>query len=227
MKKYILILAAATLMASCGPKTEVNELETNKDTISWVMGRSMAESAVAAGFDIDPEVFMQAVETTLKGGKQLVDDQNYLDMLATLTELAAVNQHEQRKEQLEKAQQEQTVYFEQLAKNPKIKKSTNGLYYEVLQEGNGPKGSLGKIAVFDYRSYTAYDNKPYDQTYGNRESIIHVIGNPMMPAMQEALCEMPAGSIYRFYFPLETLAGVTGVPELSPLVYEIELKEIK
>lgn len=227
MKKYIFILAAATLMISCGPKTETNELATNKDTISWVMGQSMAESAIAAGFDIDPEVFMQAVNTTLKGGKQLLDPESYQDMLATLTELAAVNQHEQMKEKLAKAQEEQAVYFEQLAKSSNIKKSPNGLYYEVLQQGNGPKGSLGKVAVFDYKSYTAYDNKPYDQTYGNRESIVHVIGNPMMPAMQEALCEMPAGSIYRFYFPLETLAGVNGVPEFSPLVYEIELKEIQ
>jgi FKBP-type peptidyl-prolyl cis-trans isomerase len=71
--------------------------------------------------------------------------------------------------------------------------------------------------------------QPYDQTYGKRDPIVHVIGTPMFPGLIEAFQLMNAGSRYRFYFPYQVCFGARGsdgIPPFTPMIYEVELHEI-
>ena len=71
--------------------------------------------------------------------------------------------------------------------------------------------------------------EPYDQTYGKRDPIVHVVGEPMFPGLIEAFQLMNAGSIYRFYFPYQVAFGAQGsgnIPGYTPLIYEVEVHEL-
>ena len=227
MKKTILILAATALLASCGDKGQAPQLESQSDTISWVVGQSMAESIKATGIKVDNAMVLKAVEATLNNGKQPLDAETYQQMLAFLTDMATMNQRQQMESTISQAKEAQDAYFAQLAQEKSsLKKTPSGYYYEVVKDGSGSRCKEGDVVVFDYRSFTALDNKLFDQTYGNREAITHVVGAPMMPALIEAFTLMNAGATYRFYFPMEAVAEGQGIENASPMVYEIELKKV-
>ena len=73
------------------------------------------------------------------------------------------------------------------------------------------------------------DGKPYDQTYGKRDPINHVIGEPMFKGLIEGMMLMNEGSIYRFYFPYQLAFGQQGsgdIPGYTPFIYEVELHSV-
>ena len=125
--------------------------------------------------------------------------------------------------------EKQEAYFSELQKsNSKVKRHPSGFYYEVMKEGKGPKAKLAQRIKFDYRGKLMFTGEAFDQTYGKREPIMHVVGEPMFPGLIEAFQLMNPGSIYRFYFPYQLAFGAAGggtVPGYTPLIYEVELHE--
>ena len=113
-----------------------------------------------------------------------------------------------------------------MAKNPNIHKAPEGYYYEVLQEGRGPKAKEGLRVRFDFKGTEMQSGNLIEQTYGVREPVIHVLGHPMFEGLIYGLQLMNAGSKYRFYFPYQLVSGANGIPPHTPVIYEVELHEI-
>lgn len=232
MKSFILSIAVAgicLMAASCHNEKKV-VLDSQSDTINWVIGQSMALGMQSSGIELDKELIVEAIRSTFEGKEQPIDEETYAMVLNYVNSVIAMNQHNNQQQQAEQADRREAAFFKKLeADNPDIKKTDDGLYYEVITPGRGRNGKLGDIAVFDYKSFTM-DGVLFDQTYGNRESITHVIGNPMFQGMQDAMCMMNAGSTYRFYFPYRLAFGASGsdgIPPYATLIYEIELKELR
>jgi FKBP-type peptidyl-prolyl cis-trans isomerase len=233
MKKIVIILGIATLLcASACKSSNTVKLETPQDSISWVIGESYGRSLKDAGIKMDKKLVLQALEATLDGKDQPITQEQYQTILNDLNNTIAMQQHMKMKEQQANNEAQEKAYFEKLIQqNPNIKKAKEGFYYEVLQEGNGPKAVFGSVVEFDYRAYFATSGQLYDQTYGNRDAIRHVVGNPMFQGMQEAFPYMNAGSKYRFYFPSNKAFGPqgdaqNGIPPFSTMIYEIELHKV-
>ncbi len=237
MKKILLAAICITLLASCHKgstivvDTEKAPVFDNKnDSLSWVLGFSAAQNIAAAGIDINREILMQAIYTTLDSKQQPFNYQQTATMLMDLEQKAYINRMNSQNSQITETRQREEVYFDNLMKkNPNVKKSDKGFYYEVLQQGQGAVPQIGSIVVFDYKG-SLLNGHIFDQTYGNREPITHVIGPELMPGLLEGFCIMPAGSKYRFYFPSEMAFGAKGddgIPPYSTLIYEVELHEVK
>lgn len=224
--------AVALLMAACHqPATETLELRTKTDTLSWALGENIAMTLQQMpGKNVDNEVVLQAIRHTLDGGKQPISDEMMKEAMQYLVVQQQIEARQQAKESKGSVDQQQKAYFEKLAKeNPKVKKHPSGFYYEVLREGKGPKAQFGKRILFDYRSSLMLTGEPYDQTYGNRDPILHVVGKPMFQGLVDGIQLMNAGSIYRFYFPYQLAFGEQGagsIPGYTPFIYEVELHEI-
>ncbi len=230
-KKTSAIILAALLAVGCSsPKNNVPELKDVNDTLSWIMGESIANTIPKETFfDLDKEILAQAILYTLQGRQQPIDDSTYDEGLQYIMLQNYAYQKHQQKEQGNKADSIQNEYFRNLVSiNTSVKKHPSGFYYEVLQEGSGPHATYAQRIRFDYRSYTL-DGNTFDQTYGRRDPIIHVVGEPMFPGLIEAFQLMSAGSKYRFYFPYQLLAGdkTSGsVQAYTPMIYDIELHEL-
>ena len=230
MKKYLYFLAAGLMIASCS-SNKAPKLDDPIDSISWVLGRSTAENLMSGPFkEIDKELFIQAVRATLDGDAQPISDSVYhetLDILMRVSQIAAVQQTDQQAQEVDRQQQE---YFAKLvADHPDVKQHPSGFYYPVIKKGTGDNAKYASLIAFDYRSFTMLDGKPFDQTYGKREPISHVVGKPMFPGLIEAFQIMNSGSIYRFYFPYQLAFGPQGsgsIPGYTPMIYEIELHSI-
>lgn len=224
------LMAAALMLSACNNKTpKLNDLN---DTLSWALGENFAltlkQSQVT---DINEDLVIQALRHTLADNPKLIDDTTYfLAIQYIINQQQQANRQHQQTADPKKVATDQEAYLANLeANNPKVKKHPAGFYYEVLREGKGPKANYAQRIRFDYRSYLMLTGEPYDQTYGKREPIIHVIGNPMFPGLIEGLQLMNAGSIYRFYFPYQLAFGEHGsgdIPGYTPFIYEVELHEL-
>lgn len=230
MKKILLIVAAGLSLAACS-NHKTPALEDVNDTFSWILGRNTVEGINAGPFkDIDHDVFMRAIEATFNGDPQPIDDSTYHAALQQLTRVLQMQMQRQTADRQTTVDQQQEEYFKKLvADNPNVKKHPSGFYYEVLKEGKGKKAFYAAHVYFDYRSFTMLDGKPYDQTYGKRDPINHVIGEPMFKGLIDGMMLMNEGSIYRFYFPYELAFGPQGsgsIPGYTPMIYEVELHNI-
>jgi FKBP-type peptidyl-prolyl cis-trans isomerase len=240
MKKILLAITSLCLIGiatSChksGTLTintdETPQLTNKADSISWAMGFTLAQNVASTGIKIDREIMLQAICATLDSKQQPMTQEQTFAMLQEIEKAAFFNKTNNEKAQLEETRARESEYFAKLTKeNPKIKKSDKGFYYEVLKEGNGRQGAPGLVVYFDYKgSFT--NGQIFDQTYGNREPITHVISESLMPGLFEGFCMMKGGSTYRFYFPAEMAFGANGaegIPPYSTVIYEVELHEVR
>lgn len=253
MKSHILFLAVALLLvASCkptnddiqNPNIQVNstsaptvKITSVKDSISWGYGQSLALALKGDFFDtsLNHELVLQAFAYTLKGGNEnLIPNELAMDAYQYINGLYSMILRQRTSEIAQSVDEQQQAYFDNLVKtNPNVKSRKVGdmvFYYEVIKPGKGPKAKFAQRIEFDYRSSNMLTGQPIDQTYGNREPIIHVVGSPMFPGLIEAFQLMNAGSIYKFYFPYQLAFGAKGTADViapyTPVIYEIELHEL-
>lgn len=223
------IVAAALLMAACTGTTP--KLEDRTDTLSWALGQNTALSLMSGqAVEIDNDVFIQALRHTIDGKEQPLSDSAYTEAMQYIINTTQMQHMKQRSETVQNLDEAQKAYFKKLtADNPSVKFHPSGFYYEVLKAGKGPNANYAQRIKFDYRSFKMLSGEPFDQTYGKRDPIIHVVGKPMFPGLIDAFQLMNAGSIYRFYFPYQLAFGERGtseIPGYTPFIYEIELHEI-
>lgn len=228
-RRFILVATMATVLGACSGRTP--QLETLTDTLSWAMGENVGKSILSGGaVEIDNETFLMAVKHTLDGKEQPLSDSAYREAMQYIYTLAQMSRMGRVQQQAAEVDEAQTKYFDNLERtNPNVKKHPSGFYYEVLKAGRGPNATYAQRIRFDYRSYLLLTGEPYDQTYGKRDPIIHVVGKPMFPGLIDAFQLMNAGSKYRFYFPYQLAFGPDGsgsIPGYTPLIYEVELHEL-
>ena len=232
LKYQILIPLAAMLLAACGHTNDAPQLNTHNDTLSWAMGENIGLSLIEmnGSSPLNTELVQQAIQHTLKGGNQPLDNASLRDAMNEI--LYTQHAETMRRENQNEAEidQQQEAYFAQLVKeHPNIKKHESGFYYEQIKAGKGRNAKFGERVSFDYRSYLMFTGEAYDQTYGKRDPILHVVGRPMFQGLIDGMQLMNAGSIYRFYFPYQLAFGQQGsgnIPGYTPFIYEVELHEI-
>ncbi len=225
------IVLAALLLASCGNKNAAPQLNDRTDTLSWAMGENLAYAlSEMNGVNLDMDLVKQAMQHTLDGKEQPLSDSAFREAMNYLMLLRQKEAFEHAEQTEAMVNSRQEAYMAQLQKErPNVKKHPAGFYYEVLKEGKGPKALLGQRVSFDYRSFLLFSGEPYDQTYGKRDPILHVVGKPMFLGLVEGLQLMNTGSIYRFYFPYQVAFGPQGsgeIPGYTPFIYEVELHEV-
>lgn len=225
-------MAAIVLLASCSMKDKAPQLRTHQDTLSWAMGQNIGLSMKETKelLNLDNDLVQQAIRHTLADGKQPLDDSTFREAMGTILQVQQLEMMRRSNANETKVNQQQEAYFAQLVKdNPGVKKHESGFYYEQLQAGKGRTAQFGDRVKFDYRSFLMFTGAPYDQTYGKREPIVHILGRPMFQGLIDGMQLMNAGSIYRFYFPYQLAFGAQGddlIPGYTPFIYEVELHAI-
>ena len=231
MKKPLFsIIAVATMavsMVSCGRSAEHATLNSERDTLSWAMGMSLAQTVKSDFYNFDKELVHKAFKSYLNDKNQPLTTDEYNEACQYLSYLASgFARQADAQHTADNAKRQEETLAKLIADNPNIKKAPEGFYYEVLREGKGPKATIGKRIQFDFKGTNMFTGDLIEQTYGNRESVIHVLGRPMFEGILEGLQMMNAGSQYRFYFPFEKVKNAKGIPPYTPVIYEVELHTI-
>jgi FKBP-type peptidyl-prolyl cis-trans isomerase len=109
-----------------------------------------------------------------------------------------------------------------------VKSTADGLQYEVLTEGKGPKPKASDTVKVNYVG-TKVDGTKFDSSYDRGEPATFPL-NGVIKGWSEGLQLMPVGSKYRFVIPSELAYGENAPPSIGPnatLIFEVELLDIE
>ena len=213
-------------------------------------GDDKKKTAYYAGLQIGQQVSQQMIkginyEVFGQDSTQTISLQNFMagfiagvlekDGKMTLEqaqEIAQAKMKEVKAKSLEKTYGENKKagekFMAEIAKKPGVKKLADGVYYEVIKEGNGPIPADTNRVEVHYEGKLLNDTV-FDSSY-KRNSPTTFRCNQVIPGWTEALTHMPVGSTWMVYIPQEQAyaereAGL--IKPFSALKFKIELLGIK
>lgn len=110
-------------------------------------------------------------------------------------------------------------------------KTESGLYYKILEKGNGAKAQKGKTVSVHYTG--ALDNgQVFDSSYKRNQPIEFALGvGQVISGWDEGISLLNVGDKARFVIPPHLGYGTRGaggvIPPNAILVFDVELKNIK
>lgn len=145
---------------------------------------------------------------------------------------------EEQKKEIEKSMTEEHQIIEKYLKDNNITVSPNpsGLYYVQTTAGKGTQADTGKTVSVNYIGKFV-DGKIFDSSVG-KKPIEFVLGRgQVIPGWDEGIKLMKAGTKATFIIPSNLAYGPRGaknqhtgeyvIPPFSPLVFEVELVDVK
>lgn len=133
----------------------------------------------------------------------------------------------------EEAKQKNDDYMAQVAKKQGVKALSDGVYYEVIEEGNGviPADTV-QISV--HYEGQLIDGKKFDSSYEREQPMeLTKADAHLVPGFTAALNAMPYGAKWKVYIPWEQAYGKSGnrnpytgevtIAPYSTLIFTVEL----
>lgn len=235
-KKYLFIGALGFIslqgfsQAKPAPKKPVAKatvkapvLKNKLDSVSYGIGVSIAENLKAQGLEnINPSLMAKAVQDALKNQP--------LTMTKEQCDMSISNYLQQLK--ADKAAKNREAGLKFLAENkvkPGVLTLPDGLQYQILKEGNGPKPTAADKVKTHYHG-TLIDGTVFDSSVDRGQPISFPVGG-VIKGWTEALQLMPVGSKWRLFIPSELAYGDRGAgPKIGPgaaLIFDVELLAIE
>lgn len=210
------ILCSAAARAEEAPKSTV-QLPDDKAKISYAIGMILGRQIKDNGFEIDPQVFLAAVEDVMAGREPALTMQEGREVMT---------QAQLKKAEVAKAAGEK--FLEENAKKDGVNVTASGLQYKVLREGSGtPPGATDEVTV--HYQGTLTDGTKFDSSYDRGEPATFAL-NQVIPGWTEGLQLMKPGAKYELYIPAALGYGEGGMPPRIPpnsvLVFQVELLNV-
>ena len=223
-------LLAAVMSATLGLTAVAHAAEpaltTEKAKNSYVVGMDLGNQLPPiVREELDPAIVARALQTVLAGQKPAMSEAEAKTVReAFMAKLQAKAKVEQAK-MAAKNEAEGAAFLAKNKTRPGVKTLPDGLQYEVLQMGTGPKPTANETVQVNYTG-TFINGQKFDASadHGGPASI--PLGN-VIPGFREGVMLMPVGSKFKLFIPGNLAYGATPPPGTLPpnatLVFDIEL----
>ncbi|MFD0738067.1 FKBP-type peptidyl-prolyl cis-trans isomerase [Lysobacter koreensis] len=204
-------------------------LATEKEQASYMIGMAMGKQLTPIKDEVDPDVIMKAIKSTLAGEKLLLDEKQAQQIGETFGQKMQAKQIAKMMADAKKNLADGQAFLAANAKKPNVKTTASGLQYEVLTEGKGAKPKPTDAVSAHYKG-TLLDGKTFDSSYDRGQPATFQL-TQVVPGWQEGIQLMPVGSKYRFWLPASLGYGEKGtqggpIGPNATLVFEVELLDI-
>jgi len=220
---FTAVAGFALAAAACQPGRSP-ALTTLQDSASYAVGLSMGHQLQQVKDEVDIDQLVQGIRDVLGG------DSTRLTPMQAQQVMQAYGQEVQQRQQQARAVEADSnkaagdAYRAENAKRDGVETTADGLQYEVLTPGDGPKPGPTSIVKVHYRG-TLIDGREFDSSLSGEPATFAV--NEVIPGWTEAIQLMPVGSKYRFVIPPDLGYGEMGSPpDIGPnatLIFEVEL----
>lgn len=235
MKGYLVFFAIPALFTLVVPPALSEAQEsgaassmTPAQELSYVFGMDVGKSLKRFDTEVDLDVFMEAVRTTLEGGETRL----------TPERAAEVQQNflQQRREKLAAKREaagdtnaaEGEAFLAGNKKKEGVITTDSGLQYQVIKQGDGAKPKANDQVTVHYRG-TLLDGTEFDSSYARGKPVTFPV-NGVIPGWTEAMQLMPEGSTYKLFIPSNLAYGERGaggkIGPNSTLIFEVELLKV-
>ena len=115
--------------------------------------------------------------------------------------------------------------------NINVQSTQSGLYYVEVVKGKGSRAENGKTVSVHYTGMFT-DGKKFDSSLDRNDPLVFALGEgAVIPGWEEGISMMNVGGKARLVIPSNLAYGPQGssgvIPPYSPLVFEVELLEVK
>jgi FKBP-type peptidyl-prolyl cis-trans isomerase FklB len=219
MKRSISLLSFLVFTLSIQAQT----LKNFQDSLSYAVGVLMGQNIKQQGItDVNPQLMAQAIGDMLSANKGPLDPAASNSILRKFMES---KKEAEKKKNIE----EGLSFLKENGKRPNVVSLENGLQYEIIQAGEGPKPKLeNKVKVHYTGRLTNGD--VFDSSVERGEPAVFGLGQ-VIKGWTEILQLMPVGSKWIVYIPQELAYGDRGaggqIGPYSTLIFDIELISIE
>ncbi len=229
MKLRLGIVLCALLVTTPVVAAGKQELKTQKDKISYVVGLDMGTSLKKNKIDVNPEIVVQGLRDGLSGEKPLMTEQEMKEIIIALQKDLQAKQQEQTKALAEKNRKEGEAFLAENKKKQGVITMPSGLQYKMLTNGKGKSPKATDTVTVNYKG-TLIDGTEFDSSYKRGQPATFPV-NGVIPGWTEALQLMKEGSKWQLFIPSNLAYGERGAGgPIGPnqvLIFEVELISIK
>lgn len=216
------ILIASAAMAA-------PELKTDKDKVSYLIGRNMGRSLETIKDDLDLKLFMEGVKGALAGETSPINDNDGQKILQEFSKTVREREEKKNAELGKKNEAEGKKFLAENGKKPGVKTTASGLQYQAIKEGQG-KNPVATDRVEVHYKGTLLDGSEFDSSYARNEPAKFPL-NGVIKGWTEGLQLMKPGAKYKFWIPGNLAYGPNSpspkIPANATLVFEVELLKIE
>jgi FKBP-type peptidyl-prolyl cis-trans isomerase FklB len=223
------MVLCAVLVTTPVVAAEKQELKTQKDKISYVVGLDMGNSLKKNMIDVNPEIIAQGIKDALSGEKPLMTEQEMKETIMALQKDLQAKQQEQTKALAEKNKKEGEAFLAENKKKQGVITMPSGLQYKILTDGKGKSPKATDTVTVHYKG-TLIDGTEFDSSHKRGQPATFAV-NGVIPGWTEALQLMKEGSKWQMFIPSNLAYGERGaggaIGPNAVLIFEVELISIK
>lgn len=224
-------LVAAAMIAALGVADAgaAQAQNVDKNKASYVVGMDLANNVPPiVKEEIDPRIVAQAFTTTIEGGKPTMSEAEAKTVReAFVTQLRAKAETEYNKIAAQN-KQEGSAYLAKNKNAPGVKTTADGLQYQVISQGNGPRPTASDTVQINY-SGSFVSGQEFDSSAKHGSGPASIPLTSVFPGFREGLMMMPVGSHYKFVIPSDLAYGAkpqNGFPPNATLIFDVTLVKI-
>ena len=200
-------------------------MKSNKEKISYIIGRDMAANLSKQGLEIDPELFLKGMKEAMAGQSSALTPEDAQAAMLELQQLMQSRQATSHSRIGEINQQEGAAFLAENKNKEGVITLPSGLQYMVLQEGSGKTPGKADRVTTHYHG-TLIDGTVFDSSYERGQPATFPVSG-VISGWTEALTKMKEGSKWRLFLPADLAYGAQGAGEdIGPnatLIFDVEL----
>ena len=227
--KLRLIAAAVAALALTAGNAVAQDTSTEKGKLSYALGYDLGRNAIESGEQVDVNTIIKGLQDGY-GKKQPAVP---VEQLRTAVQNMQQRQQAKAKAAWDKAASENKTksdtFLTQNKAKSGVKSLPSGVQYRVVENGTGTKPTQTNTVQLEVAGPYAWGERPQQARAAQNIQAIKV-SEIEMPAMREALLQMPAGSKWEITLPPDKAYGAdprTPVPPNVAVQFEVKLVSVK
>jgi len=229
MKLRWIVVVVMILFVCQASAAEEMTLKSEKDKVSYIIGREIGNNLKSQAIDVEPEILARGIKDAFSGAKPIMTEEEMREVMTAFQKEVMAKRQELAKQLGEKNKKEGESFLAQNKTKEGVKTLPSGLQYKVIKAGTGKKPKATDTVTTQYRG-TLTDGTEFDSSYSRGQPATFPV-NGVIPGWTEALQLMEEGAKWQVFVPSNLAYGERGAgPKIGPnatLIFEIELISVQ
>lgn len=224
MKTHLTSMMLALFMgATIALPANAEELKTEKEKLSYVLGAQLGEQFKRDGIEVEKEALFKGMEDSMQGKPLQLNQQQMVEVVQSFQKKQQEAQAKKQSANLEKGK----AFLASNKDKEGVKTTDSGLQYKVNEAGSGKSPKVEDTVSVHYTG-TLIDGTVFDSSVQRGQPAEFQL-NRVIKGWTEGLQLMKEGGKSTFYIPSELAYGAGGSGKIGPnetLIFEVELLKI-
>jgi peptidylprolyl isomerase len=229
MKLRFLAVATLAAMTLTAGMASAQDTTSEKGKLSYALGYQLGREAAESGEALDVNTMVKA----LQDGYARKDPAVSIENMRSAYQAMQQRMQAKAKAAFDKAAAENKTrsnsFLAQYKAQPGVKSLANGALYKVMESGNGARPSPSSTVSLEVAGPFPWGQQP-PQAQAPQTMPSIKLSEIEMPAIREALAQMPAGSKWEIALPPEKAFGADPRSPFPPnvaVVFQVKLSSVK